>query len=69
MEDYSRMNKETGVCDTTVQCPAARNTFNNKMYAIDCWDLIGAAKHGRYSIEMHGHQYKWMSRQLGGEDR
>eukprot|EP00957_Ditylum_brightwellii_P120770 9212155-Ditylum_brightwellii.AAC.1 len=62
MEDYLRVNKETGVCDTTGQCPAALNTFNNKMYAIDCWDMIRAAKHGRYSIEIYGHQYKRMVR-------
>eukprot|EP00957_Ditylum_brightwellii_P000503 39043-Ditylum_brightwellii.AAC.1 len=59
MEDYSRMNKETCVCDTTGQCPAVLNKFNNEMYAVDYWDLIRATKHGRYSIEMYGHQYKW----------
>eukprot|EP00957_Ditylum_brightwellii_P013399 1012138-Ditylum_brightwellii.AAC.1 len=32
------------------------------MYAVDCWDLIHATKHGRYSIEMYGCQYKWMVR-------
>eukprot|EP00957_Ditylum_brightwellii_P079176 6021754-Ditylum_brightwellii.AAC.1 len=69
MEDYLRMNKKAGVCDTTGQCLAALNTFNNEMYAVDCWDLIHTAKHGRYSIEMYGRQYIWMSRQLGGEDR
>eukprot|EP00957_Ditylum_brightwellii_P114481 8728845-Ditylum_brightwellii.AAC.1 len=51
MEDYSRVNKETCVCDTTGLCPAALNTFNNEMYVVDCWDMIHAAKHGRYSIE------------------
>eukprot|EP00957_Ditylum_brightwellii_P120514 9194677-Ditylum_brightwellii.AAC.1 len=62
IENYSRINKETGVCDTTGQCQAALNTFNNEMYAVDCLDEIRAAKHGRYSIEMYGHQYKWMVR-------
>eukprot|EP00957_Ditylum_brightwellii_P155521 11837973-Ditylum_brightwellii.AAC.1 len=62
MEDYLRMNKETGVHDTTDQCPAALNTFNNEMYAVDCWDLIHAAKHGRNSIEMYGCQYTRMVR-------
>eukprot|EP00957_Ditylum_brightwellii_P077369 5878692-Ditylum_brightwellii.AAC.1 len=60
MEDYSRMNKKTGVCNTTDQCPAALNTFSNEMYAFDYWDMIRAATHGRYSIEMYGRQYKWM---------
>eukprot|EP00957_Ditylum_brightwellii_P105797 8068284-Ditylum_brightwellii.AAC.1 len=32
------------------------------MYAVDCWDMICATKHGRYSIEMHGRQYKWTVR-------
>eukprot|EP00957_Ditylum_brightwellii_P071301 5419709-Ditylum_brightwellii.AAC.1 len=59
MEDYLRMNKETGVCDSTGQCPAALNTFNNEMHAVDCCDLIRATKHGRYSIEMYGCQYEW----------
>eukprot|EP00957_Ditylum_brightwellii_P013150 993192-Ditylum_brightwellii.AAC.1 len=67
MKDYSRMNKEAGVHDNTSQCPAALNTFNNELYAVDCWDLISAAKHRRYSIEMYGHQYKWTYRQLGVE--
>eukprot|EP00957_Ditylum_brightwellii_P131926 10059796-Ditylum_brightwellii.AAC.1 len=62
MEDYSAMNKVTDVHDTTDQCPAALNTFNNKMYAVDCCDMIRAAKHGRYSIDMYGHQYKWTVR-------
>eukprot|EP00957_Ditylum_brightwellii_P179255 13655819-Ditylum_brightwellii.AAC.1 len=62
MEDYSRMNKETGICDTTGQYPAALNTFNNERYDVDCWDMICAAKYGRYSIEMYGHQYKWTVR-------
>eukprot|EP00957_Ditylum_brightwellii_P116701 8901763-Ditylum_brightwellii.AAC.1 len=30
MEDYLRINKKTGVCDTTCQCPAALKTFNNE---------------------------------------
>eukprot|EP00957_Ditylum_brightwellii_P068565 5205628-Ditylum_brightwellii.AAC.1 len=62
MEDYLRMNKETDICDTTGQCPAALNTFKNEMYDVDCWDMIYAAKHGRYSIEMYGCQYKWAVR-------
>eukprot|EP00957_Ditylum_brightwellii_P045842 3477910-Ditylum_brightwellii.AAC.1 len=62
MEDYSGMNKKTGVHDTTGQCPAALNIFNNEMYSVDCWDMIRAAKYGRYSIEMYGHQYKWTVR-------
>eukprot|EP00957_Ditylum_brightwellii_P126759 9662239-Ditylum_brightwellii.AAC.1 len=56
------MNKETGVCDTTGQCPVALNTFNNEMYALDCWDFIRVAKHGRYSIEVYGRQYIWAVR-------
>eukprot|EP00957_Ditylum_brightwellii_P181910 13858807-Ditylum_brightwellii.AAC.1 len=32
------------------------------MYAVGCWDMIRATKHGRYSIGMYGHQYKWTVR-------
>eukprot|EP00957_Ditylum_brightwellii_P007370 558877-Ditylum_brightwellii.AAC.1 len=62
MEDYLRINKETCACNTTGQCPAALNTFNTEMYDVDCWNLMRAAKHGRYSIEMYGCQYKWIIR-------
>eukprot|EP00957_Ditylum_brightwellii_P178490 13596751-Ditylum_brightwellii.AAC.1 len=60
MEDYLMMKMETGDCDTTGQCPAALNTFNNEMFVVDCWDMVRATKHGRYSIEIYGRQYKWM---------
>eukprot|EP00957_Ditylum_brightwellii_P138645 10567346-Ditylum_brightwellii.AAC.1 len=26
---------------------------------VDCWDLIRAPKHGRYSVEMYSHVGKW----------
>eukprot|EP00957_Ditylum_brightwellii_P042257 3200755-Ditylum_brightwellii.AAC.1 len=36
------------------------------MFVVDCWDLIWAPKHGKYSIKMHGHQGKWTVRMGGG---
>eukprot|EP00957_Ditylum_brightwellii_P056102 4252687-Ditylum_brightwellii.AAC.1 len=59
MGDYTRMNKTTGVWETNGQCPKAFNEFNDTMYGVDCWDLIRAPKHGKYSIEMYRRQYKW----------
>eukprot|EP00957_Ditylum_brightwellii_P045437 3444771-Ditylum_brightwellii.AAC.1 len=32
------------------------------MYGVDCWDLIHAPKHGRYSMEMYGRVGKWTVR-------
>eukprot|EP00957_Ditylum_brightwellii_P155370 11827482-Ditylum_brightwellii.AAC.1 len=29
------------------------------MYGINCWDLICAPKHGRYSVEMYDCVGKW----------
>eukprot|EP00957_Ditylum_brightwellii_P140498 10704246-Ditylum_brightwellii.AAC.1 len=59
MEDYTRVNKNTGIWETNGQCPKVLNELNNTMYGVDCWDLICAPKHGKYSIEMYRWQYKW----------
>eukprot|EP00957_Ditylum_brightwellii_P137992 10520208-Ditylum_brightwellii.AAC.1 len=32
------------------------------MFVVDCWDLIWAPKHGKYSIEMYGYVGKWTMR-------
>eukprot|EP00957_Ditylum_brightwellii_P043155 3270228-Ditylum_brightwellii.AAC.1 len=32
------------------------------MFVVDCWDLIWALKHRKYSIEMYGCQGKWTVR-------
>eukprot|EP00957_Ditylum_brightwellii_P111645 8516127-Ditylum_brightwellii.AAC.1 len=32
------------------------------MFAVDCWDLIQAPKHRKYSMEMYGCQGKWTVR-------
>eukprot|EP00957_Ditylum_brightwellii_P090608 6900489-Ditylum_brightwellii.AAC.1 len=32
------------------------------MFAVDCWDLIQAPKHEKYSIKMYGCQGKWTTR-------
>eukprot|EP00957_Ditylum_brightwellii_P152296 11594762-Ditylum_brightwellii.AAC.1 len=62
MEDYTRMNKTTGIQETNGKCPKALNEINDTMYGVDFWDLICAPKHGKYLIEMYGRQYKWTVR-------
>eukprot|EP00957_Ditylum_brightwellii_P000887 70516-Ditylum_brightwellii.AAC.1 len=32
------------------------------MFGVDCWDLIRAPKHGKYSIKIYGHVGKWTVR-------
>eukprot|EP00957_Ditylum_brightwellii_P090087 6860924-Ditylum_brightwellii.AAC.1 len=59
MEDYTRINKTTGVQETNGKCPKALNEFNNTMYGVYGWDLLRVPNHGKYLIEMYGWQYKW----------
>eukprot|EP00957_Ditylum_brightwellii_P030022 2272280-Ditylum_brightwellii.AAC.1 len=56
------MNKQTGEREHIGKCPKALNHFNQAMYGVDCWDLIRALKHGRYSVEMYGRVGKWTVR-------
>eukprot|EP00957_Ditylum_brightwellii_P103672 7898492-Ditylum_brightwellii.AAC.1 len=53
------MNKQTGEREHIGECPKALNHFNQTMYDVDCWDLVHAPKHGRYSVEMYGRVGKW----------
>eukprot|EP00957_Ditylum_brightwellii_P092538 7046955-Ditylum_brightwellii.AAC.1 len=58
-EPFIRMNKQTGEKEHIGECPKALNYFNQAMYSVDCWDLIHAPKHGRYSVEMYSRVGKW----------
>eukprot|EP00957_Ditylum_brightwellii_P149625 11393370-Ditylum_brightwellii.AAC.1 len=47
VEDYTRMNKTTGIHETNGQCPKALSEFNTTMYGVDCWGLSCMPKHIR----------------------
>eukprot|EP00957_Ditylum_brightwellii_P087384 6651819-Ditylum_brightwellii.AAC.1 len=53
------LNKQTGERQLIGQCRKALNVFNDTMFAVDCWDLIWAPKHGKYSIKIYGCVGKW----------
>eukprot|EP00957_Ditylum_brightwellii_P182227 13883353-Ditylum_brightwellii.AAC.1 len=61
-EPFICVNKQTGETQLIGQCPKALSVFNNTMFAVDCWDLIWAPKHGKYLINMYGHVGKWTVR-------
>eukprot|EP00957_Ditylum_brightwellii_P030513 2311045-Ditylum_brightwellii.AAC.1 len=58
-ESFIRMNKQTGEREHIGECSKLLNYFNQTMYGVDCWDLIHAPTHGRYSVEMYGCVGKW----------
>eukprot|EP00957_Ditylum_brightwellii_P037076 2807247-Ditylum_brightwellii.AAC.1 len=58
-ELFIRRNKQTGEGEHIGECLKALNYFNKTMDGMDCWDLICAPKHSRYSVEMYGHVGKW----------
>eukprot|EP00957_Ditylum_brightwellii_P001917 147154-Ditylum_brightwellii.AAC.1 len=66
MEPFVCINKQTGERKLIGDCPKVLNYFNDTMFAVDCWDLIQAPKHKKYSIEMCGCQGKWTVRMGNG---
>eukprot|EP00957_Ditylum_brightwellii_P112448 8572462-Ditylum_brightwellii.AAC.1 len=58
MEPFVCINKQTGERELIGNCPKALNYFNDTMFVVDCWDLVRAPKHRKYSIKMYGRQGK-----------
>eukprot|EP00957_Ditylum_brightwellii_P177870 13548319-Ditylum_brightwellii.AAC.1 len=61
-EPFIYVNKQSGERQLIGQHLKALNVFNDIMFAVDCWDLIRAPKHGKYSIEIYGCVDKWTVR-------